>query len=295
MRRIHLAYSIFFFFIPTIVSAQLSDLAKIEYTILPKGNSSIDYHRFRALFNYPVKLKENSFFLFGLDYSNIDLSFDKSVVAFETKNIEEFQLLDLNIGYTIKMNQDWRFGAKFAPGISSNLTANNLSLDDIVLSGLFVFIKDKREDRTLVKPYRLILGVSYSGNQGIGFPLPFISYYKKFHPNWSFNIGIPKSNLQYHLSEKSRFKLFAQLDGFNGNIQKGLIVNETKRAEKINMAAVVGGLRYEYKFTKHLEFFSNIGYILRSTAELQDKGNNNILALDNDNLFYLRTGIRLKL
>ena len=194
-------------------SAQLSDLAKIDYTRLPKGSSDVGYDRLRGLFNYPIKINEGSFFLVGLDYSKIELSFDRRIDAFDIDAIEDFQLLDLNIGYTFKMNENWRFGARFTPGFSSNLV-KNLSFEDAVFSGDIVFIKDRRHDEKIKKPYRLILGVSYSGNRGIPFPLPFISYYRKFHSNWSYKLGVPKSNIQYHLSKKSRFKLVAELDGF---------------------------------------------------------------------------------
>lgn len=275
-------------------SAQLSDLAKIDYTRLPKGNSDVGYDRLRGLFNYPIKVNEGSFFLVGLDYSKIELSFDSGIEDFDVNTIEDFQLLDLNIGYTFKMNENWRFGARFTPGFSSNLV-KNLSFEDAVFSGDIVFIKDKRHDDKVAKPYQLILGVSYSGNRGIPFPLPFISYYRKFHPNWSYKLGVPKSNLQYHLSKKSRFKLVAELDGFTSNIQDGLLVNSDEIADKINMSIIIGGLRYEYKFTDHLELYLNVSNILNSSATLKDRKNNSIISVNKNNTYYFRSGIRFKI
>lgn len=283
-----------FILFTSISSSQLSDLAKIDYTLLPKGNSDVGYDRFRGLFNYPFKVNEGSFFLVGLDYSKIELSFDSGIDAFDIDAIEDFQLLDLNIGYTFKMNENWRFGARFSPGFSSNLV-EKLSFEDAVFSGDIVFIKDKRHGANIEKPYQLILGVSYSGNRGIPFPLPFISYYRKFHPNWSYKLGIPKSNLQYHLSEKSRFKLVAELDGFTSNIQDGLLVNGDEIADKVNMSIIIGGLRYEYKFTDHLELYFNVSNILSSSATLKDRKNNSIISVNKNNTYYFRTGIRFKI
>ena len=237
-------------------AAQLSDLAKIDYTRLPKGSSDVGYDRLRGLFNYPIKVNEGSFFLIGLDYSKIELSFDNRVTNFDIDAIEDFQLLDINIGYTFKINENWRFGARFSPGYSSNLV-KELSFEDVVFSGDIVFIKDRRNDVKVKKPFQLILGLSYSQNRGIPFPLPFISYYRKFSPKWSYKLGIPKSNLQYHLSKKSRFKLVAELDGFTANIQGGLLVNENEVADKANMSIIIAGLRYEYKFTKNVELYFN--------------------------------------
>lgn len=289
-----LIFLFIFLLFTTNSSSQLSDLAKIDYTRLPKGSSDVGYDRLRGLFNYPIKVNESSFFLVGLDYSKIELSFDSGIDAFDIDAIEDFQLLDLNIGYTFKLNENWRFGARFTPGFSSNLV-KNLSFEDVVISGDIVFIKDKRHDENIEKPYQLILGVSYSGNRGIPFPLPFISYYRKFHPNWSYKLGVPKSNLQYHLSKKSRFKLVAELDGFTSNIQDGLLVNGDEIADKINMSIIIGGLRYEYKFTDHLELYFNISNILSSSATLKDRKNNSIISVNKNNTYYVRSGIRFKI
>jgi len=282
------------FHISTISYTQLSDLAKIDYTKLPKGTSDVGYDRLRGLFNYPIKVNDGSFFLIGLDYSKIELSFDNSVDAFDIDALEDFQLLDLNIGYTFKMNENWRFGARFTPGFSSNLV-KELSFEDAVFSGDIVFIKDKKNDTDVKKSFQLILGVSYSGNRGIPFPIPFIIYYRKFHPNWSYKFGIPKSNLQYHLSKRSRFKLIAELDGFTSNIQGGLLVNGDKLAGKANMSIIIAGLRYEYKFTDHIELYFNIANILSSSAKLKDRKNNTVISVNKSNTYYLRSGIRFKI
>ena len=278
----------------TVGVSQLSDLVKVDYSKLPKGTSSVGYDRLRGLFNYPIKTKEDCFILIGLDYSKIELSFDNSVESFDIAAIEDFQLLDFNIGYTFKINEDWRFGARITPGFSSNLV-KEISFEDVVFSGDIVFIKDKKNDPSLERPYQLIFGISYSQNRGIPFPLPFISYYKKFHPNWSYKLGIPKSNLQYHLSKKSRFKVIAELDGFTSNIQGGLLVNGSEIADKANMSVIIAGLRYEYKFTKHIELYCNLANILSSSAKLKTKKNKTVASVNKNNTFYLRTGIRLKL
>ena len=138
--------------------------------------------------------------------------------SFDKEALSDFQLLDINIGYTAPLKNDWRLGVRLTPGFSSNLTANDLSLEDVIISGDVVFIKDKKESKDVKKPWRLILGASYSGNRGFPFPLPFISYYRKFHSKWSYNLGIPKTNLQYHASSKHRFKLYTELDGFTANL-----------------------------------------------------------------------------
>jgi hypothetical protein len=290
-----LKFLFLFLFFSSSVSAQLSDLARLDYTVLPKGNSDVKYSRFRALFNYPVKLKkEGTYLLLGLDYSHIDLYMEDNP-SFDKSEVEGFQNLNLNIGYTASLRNDWRIGIRLTPGFSSNLKANDLNFEDIVFSSDLVFIKDKKKDPEVDKPWRLIIGISYSGHRGIPFPLPFISYYKKFKPKWSYNVGIPKSNLQLHLSEMHRFKLYAELDGFTSNLQRGLIIDDTKVAESIIMSIIAGGIQYEYHISDHIEFFARSSYILSNTVKFRDDKKDKIKGLDNSNLLYLRTGIRLKM
>ncbi|MCH2195552.1 DUF6268 family outer membrane beta-barrel protein [Kordia sp.] len=275
------------------IYAQLSDLARIDYTYIPNAKSNIEYERFRALFNYPVKLKgDDTYLFFGLDYSKINL---KSEVEFPfpTGDLRDFQLLDLSIGYTTPMRNNWRLGIRFQPGVSTNLVADALSIKDIVLSGTVIFIKQGKKYNG--KHQTLILGVSYAGNSGFNFPLPFVSYFKKFHPDWSFNLGIPKTNLQYYFSQKHKLKAYAQLDGFTSNLQREVALIGGKEARSINMSLILSGLQYEYNFTKRLQLYLRAAYIFSIDTELRNKNRNMIFSLDNEAKIYLRTGIKFKI
>ncbi|APU11916.1 hypothetical protein A5M85_17000 [Cellulophaga lytica] len=275
-------------------TGQISDFARLEYKVLPRGNSNFGYSRARAAVNYPIELKNSNYLLLGLDYSNIEMSFDPEIAKFNTDIIQDFQMLEFNLAYIKKLKNDWRLGVRFTPGFSSNL-GSKITFEDAVFAGDVVFINDKRDDTTIDKPYRLIVGVSYSQNRGISFPLPFISYYRKFHPKWSYNLGVPKSNLQYHISKKSRLKLVTELDGFTANIQEGLPVNnEEDLAKKINVSLILGGLRYEFKIKDHLELFCNFSGVLMETAELRNKDNDKVSTVDKKNTIYFGTGIRIK-
>lgn len=283
-------------FFTNISLAQLADIARLDYTFIPNDNSDIEYLRLRALFNYPVKLKkEGEYLLLGLDYSNIHLRFESDDLPFNKESIGDFKLFDINIGYTKPLKNDWRLGIRFKPGFSTNLISKKLHFEDVVFSGDLVFIRDRKKNNLNKKPTRLILGVSFSENSGIPYPLPFISYYRKFHSKWSYNLGIPKMNLQYHQSDKNRVKAFVKLDGFTSNIKNGLLVSDTDIAESMNMSLILGGLKYEYHFLDHFEFFVLSSYIISNSVKLRDAKKDKIISLNNSNSIYLQTGIRLKI
>ncbi|WP_339724521.1 DUF6268 family outer membrane beta-barrel protein [Maribacter stanieri] len=284
----------FLFSISFFSQAQLSDLARLDFTFIPNKGSDVEYTRSRFLINYPIKLKkQGEYVLLGIDYSNVHLRFKSDELPFERSLLNDFKLLDFTIGYTKPLNNGWRLGVRFQPGISTNLTAKNLNSNDLVFSGDVVFIKKFEND--FDKPSRLIVGLSYSQNRGYVFPLPFISYYKKFRPDWSYNLGIPKTNLQYHLSDKHRFKLFGQLDGFTSNIQNGALVNGTDTAEIINMSLINGGLQYEYHFTNHLQLDLRAAYNFSLNNKLKDGSNNTLFTIDNDSRSYFRAVLRFKI
>ena len=211
--------------------AQLTDLARLDYTFVPDITSGVEYLRARALFNYPIKLKKkDNYMLLGLDYSNIHLRINRTDFPFDKNLINDFQSLDFSFGFTKPIKNNWRLGIRIKPGFSTNLTAKSLSFEDVVISGDVIFIKHQEKSEKNKYPYRLILGVSYSENRGIPFPLPFISYYKKFHDKWSFSLGIPKTNLQYHITDKQKIKIYAELDGFTANLQNGVLLNNDTTA-----------------------------------------------------------------
>ena len=257
MKKVKIQCISIFLLIANFSYGQLSDLARIDFTIIPNNNSDIEYTRFRTLFNYPIKMKGKERYLFlGLDYSSIHLRIGSNNLPFNKKELNDFKLLDLNIGYTKPLKNDWRLGIRLKPGFSTNLTTDALSFEDVVFSGDIVFIKDKTKDENIKKPYRIILGITYSQNRGLPFPLPFISYYRKLDQNWSYNIGIPKANIQYHISKKNRLKLYTKLDGFTANLQNVVLINNSKAAETINMSLITIGLQYEYHFMNHFELYA---------------------------------------
>lgn len=275
------------------VNAQFLDLARLEYTYVPGDQSSIDYRRARFVFNYPFKLKEDVYFLVGLDYSSIRASYNDDISSFDGEPSDEFTLLDLNLTYTFPMKNDWRFAVQLTPGLSSNFETT-FEMDDMVPSGIVLFIKDRKDSNGAKKPNRLFLGAAYSGSSGVPFPIPFVRYYRKIHPKWSYNLGAPVSNLQYHASERLRLKLFATLDGFNSNLQRDQVLTTGEGFNRVRFNMILLGTRYELKFSEHIESFLTITRSVNPVVQLR-LDRNRVLSLPADNVMHYRIGIRCKI
>ncbi len=274
------------------LNAQLTDLARIEYSFIPKKKSDDEYTRIRALFNYPIALKDDKYIFVGAEYNNIFLNLNDSY-PFDKSILETLTILDINLGYTYKMNEKWRAGFKLTPRLASTLTGK-ITKDDLFLNGGMFFVKDRTEATNLKRPYRLILGLTYNTTTGIPFPLPFVSYFRQVNESWSFNAGVPKSNIKYSLNKKNALQAFIGIDGYFANLQKSAILFD-KEVDHISLSVVVAGLGYEYLLSKHLVLYAYYGYTLRMNNVLRDKDRENVFTLDNVNAQYLRTGIKFKI
>ncbi|WP_299257268.1 DUF6268 family outer membrane beta-barrel protein [uncultured Aquimarina sp.] len=281
------------------VRSQDTNLARAEYVYLPQSKSDNVYSGFRFSGNYPIKMNDRGTYLvmsFQYRLNNLELNDDSIIV--DKIGLEEFHTIGFELGYTYKMKNNWRFGAKLGTRLSSNLEASGIDGDDFRYIGSIYFVKSYGK-KTSPKTARLVLGLRYASPASINFPLPIINYSKRFHPSWSYALGTPKTSIKYFFNETNTLQAFIGLDRFYGNIQNNrMFIDEngdTKVAENASMLVINSALGYEYYFTEHLLFFTYAGYTLSNEIRLRDKNQENVLILNDRNTFYLRGGIKLKL
>ena len=279
--------------------SQDTDLARIEYAYIPQSDSDNTYNRFRVSFNYPIKLnEEGSYLVISPQYRYNNLTIKDELIFEEGGDLNTFQTFGLEIGYTFKMKKNWRFGAKLGAGISSNFEGSGIESDDFRYAGSLYFVKSYK-NKNAPKTSRLILGLRYATPASINFPLPIVNYFKRFHPNWSYSVGTPKTSIKYFFNEKNTLQAFVGLDRFYGNLQNNRSFvdgnGEVKVAENASMLNVMGALGYEYYFTEHLLFYTYAGYTLSNEIRLRDGNQENVYVINGKNTFYFRSGIKLKI
>ncbi|MFT4803285.1 MAG: hypothetical protein ACI9YE_000477 [Psychroserpens sp.] len=281
-----------FCFLSQLANAQLTDLARLEYSFIPKSNSEDQYTRLRALVNYPIQTKEDSYLIIGAEYNRIILNLEDDY-PFDKSRLKTINIIDLNFGYTFKTSEKWRLGFKFNPRIASTLTTK-ITSDDFFINGGAFAISDRTKDESSKRPYRLILGLTFNATTGVPFPLPFVSYFRRVNERWSFSAGVPKSNIKYFFTESSMLQTFIGLDGYFAHVQEPLAI-QGSQVENISLSVAVGGLGYEYCFTKNLVAYMYAGYTFRLNNVLRDGNKDEVFKLDDVNAFYLRTGIKFKI
>lgn len=279
------------------LQAQSTDLARIEYTYFPQSDSDNSFRRFRTFVNFPIEVgKEGSYLVPGVEYENINFKFEDATPFEKGGELDRFQSFTLSLGYTFKMQNDWRFAATAGGMLASNFEEGKALKDDFLYTGSVFFIKDKTGEEEAFKPWRLILGLHYSTTSGYPFPLPVVNYYREISPKWSYSAGVPKSNLKYSFNAKHHLQAFATLDGFYANVQENRTLATTGQvAENISMTIVLGGIGYEYNFTKHLVYYLYAGHTLMNDIRLRDDNKDDVYIINDTNTFYGRSGLKFKI
>ena len=282
------------------IHAQVTDLARLEFTYFPQGKSDNSFRRVRTFINVPIQLSDKGYLVPGIGYRNINLKLGDEI-PFSDLNLERYQSIVLSLGYTDQMENDWRYAFQGGLITSSNFS-QKLEGEDFIFEGSAFFIKDKTdgdEENPSEKPWRLIFGLSYSTTAGRPFPLPIINYYREFAPKWSFSVGVPKSNIKYRFNKKHAVNAFATLDGFFANIQGDVVIPQQQGnsaiGENISMTTALSGLGYEYCFTDHILFYVYSGWTIINDIRIRDQDANDIYTINDTNNIYARTGVKFKL
>ena len=272
------------------VYAQSSDLFRVEYLRIPENNTGINTSRYRILLNLPIQVNKRDYLVVGGEYNEFDIEFRKDF-PFDESVIEQLHIVDFNLGYITRWNENWRFVGILTPRMASNLTGA-ISMDDFFFNATATLWK---ENSKADKPYRIVLGLSYNSTTGLPVPLPLVSYYRRFHPKWSYTLGIPRTNFKYHASDKHSVQLALLLDGYFINVQDDIGLPDGQVGSRISLSALVTTLGYQFNVTTNISFYALFGRSLILDSTLRDDGRKDVFLLNNEANLFLRAGFKVSI
>lgn len=264
----------FLLLVSGICFAQSTDILRVEYTSLPKEETGNAASRYRFLLNVPIKVGLDKYLVLGGEFNIIDFDITQDY-PFDSSELSTLYVIDLNVGYIFKFNEDWRFVGIVTPRIASNLV-NGLQGDDFLLNLTATMWKEKKD---VEKPFRLILGLTYNSTTGLPFPLPLVSYHKRFHRSWSYSLGIPRTDIKYHIKDKHILQMALFLDGYFVNVQNDILLPDGELGSSVSLSAIVGAVGYQYKINKRMSFYGVGGITINQQGLLRNSKRDKVYTL----------------
>lgn len=271
--------------------AQSTDIFRIEYLNIPENDTGIKTQRYKALFNLPIKLNERKDYLVaGMEYNRFDMGYTEDF-SFNKRELNRFHIVDLNLGLITKWNTNWNLVTILTPRLASNFV-HGAQRGDFFMNASAAFWKESPDGD---RPFRIIVGLTYNSTTGLPIPLPLLSYYRKFHPDWSFALGVPRSELKRYLGKKHVLELALFLDGYFINLQNNIPMADGQSASKISLNSLVGTLGYQYRLSKGMTLFIMGGNAFIQEGKLRNNERGDVFLLNDEANFYIRTGFKLGL
>ncbi|APQ18215.1 DUF6268 family outer membrane beta-barrel protein [Maribacter hydrothermalis] len=271
------------------IYSQTPDVFRIEYMIMPENSGNIETSRIKLVLNVPIAVGEkNDYVILGAEYNRYNFEVPDDLFP-NSNDLNKFHVVDVNLAYMYKLSEKWRLIGVITPRWSSNFV-EEFQQDDFNMNftaGTYKNIKD------VEKPFILALGISYNSTSPIDIPLPFLYYEKRFHPNWSYVVGAPKSGMKYFTKKGHFFQTELFLDGYYVNIQNDILLPGNNLSTDVSSTALLLTLGYQYKITKDMSVYIIGGRSLFQNGVLRDEERNDIFTLNDATGLYFRTGFRI--
>ncbi|MBT9190002.1 MULTISPECIES: DUF6268 family outer membrane beta-barrel protein [Zobellia] len=281
---------IFFLLWSFVGFGQTPDVVRLEYMMMPRNNSDAELSRMKLLVNVPIKVKDSNNLVIGAEYNRLAYNLAREL-PFSNAGLKQFHVVDFNMAYVWKFNPNWRFIGVVTPRLSSTLT-NPIENGDFSVNSTIGFLKEKKN---IDKPSIMVLGLAYNSTVALRVPIPIFYYEQRFHKNWSFVVGIPKTGMKYHLKERHQFQTEFIFDGYYVNLQNNIVLPNTISASSVSSSAALVTVGYQFKLAASTFVYAYAGHTVFQDGVLRDEERNDIFTLNDNPSFYFRTGFRIGL
>ncbi|MFH6602027.1 DUF6268 family outer membrane beta-barrel protein [Maribacter algicola] len=271
--------------------SQTPDVFRFEYMLMPRNDAGAKLSRIKLVANVPIKVRDSNNIVVGAEYNRLAYDLQRDDIVLGEEGLSYLHVVDLNMAYVMKYNEDWRFVGVLTPRLASTLI-NPLENGDFSINATIGAFRDRQK---IPKPERLVLGIAYNSTVALRIPLPIVYYEKRFRPNWTYVVGVPKTGLKFHFKEKNIIQTEFILDGYFVNLQNSTVLPDAGFASSISSSAALVTLGYSRNLNKTMSFYGFLGHTLFQSGVLRDSDRNDIFTLNDKPSFYFRTGFRIGL
>lgn len=268
---------------------QTPDVIRVEYMLMPKNNAEVETSRIKLVANIPIPVRDKQdYVVIGGEYNRYNFEVPDAVFA-NSNDIKKLHIIDINFAYVYKLTEEWRLIGVVTPRWASNF-GSGLQQEDFNINYTAGAYRDRKN---VEKPDKLVLGVSYNSTSPVQVPLPVVYYEKRFHPQWAYILGVPKSGMKLYTPKGHFFQSELFLDGYYVNIQNDVLLPGNSLSTDVSSTALLLTVGYQYKITKDMSVYLIGGHSLFQNSALRDADRKDIFTLNDATGLYFRTGFRI--
>jgi hypothetical protein len=272
-----------------VVAGQTPDVFRVEYMLMPQNSAEVETSRIKLLANIPIPIRDKKdYIIIGSEYNRYNFEVPDGLFA-SSNDIRKLHVVDVNFGYVYKLTEEWRLIGVITPRWSSNFV-EELQQEDFNIN---YTVGAYRNKKYIEKPYKLVLGLSYNATSPVEVPLPVLYYEKRFHPQWAYILGVPKSGMKYFTPKNHFLQMELFLDGYYVNIQNDILLSGNNLSTDVSYTALLLTVGYQYKITKDMSVYLIGGHSVFQNSALRDMERKDIFTLNDEAGLYFRTGFRI--
>ncbi|WP_282079322.1 DUF6268 family outer membrane beta-barrel protein [Aquimarina algiphila] len=288
-----LKYIVLVFGVGNVLWAQNPDMevAGFEYTVIP-GLGEVGIEKYTANLNFGKKFNK-SVLGFGASYDSYNFMFNNAAIDFDTQSYETIHTIKTRLFYRYSINNSWFATVLFSPSLSSNLEGS-LSSEDLIMSSAATVSKSwDNETKSSVLTFGISFGTAFGKPQFI----PVISYQKMINTQWSYNLGIPRTKLNYSFDLRHKVSISASFKGLFGNISSTMNFKDLGNLTdtKLQYNALDTSVEYNYRIQPNWTTVIRIGYSPWNQLKILDKENKEIYDFEIDNTVFISMGLKFNL
>jgi hypothetical protein len=185
---------------------QLLENVAISYSFSSDENlerngpaGSVAVHRYELSLSGRHQVSDTDTFGYGIVYANNDLD-----LAAGTPLPEQLSELSLNLGYTRRFSPQWTAGAYLRPGLYGDFE----DIGSKTFNAPLLLTASFAQSRDLVWLFGLNVNL-YADNP----VLPIVGVRWQFAPQWTFNVGFPRSGVAWQMSDQVTIRAGVSVQG----------------------------------------------------------------------------------
>ncbi len=269
-----------------------TEIAGFEYTTIPNvGDTGIE--KYTLNLNLGKRFKKRGTVGVGVSYTYYDFMFNNASLDFDALSYENIHTIKSRFFFKYFINTTWSANVMFAPMLSSNFEGS-LSHEDVIISSAVTLSKSWSNEKA---SSLFTFGIGFGTALGAPQLIPIVSFKKKVNETWSYSLGVPRTEINYHFDSRHTLSTTASFNGLFGNISSTVDFQDLGSFvdTKLQYNSLDTSLDYRYRIQPNWTTIIKIGYSPWNQLKILDNENNEIYDFEPNSSLFIAMGLKFNL